>query len=263
MEPADQPNPGATRRALALLAFFVIFGVTAIVIVWGFMMPEPEPPRAQPGVQQGPRGRLEAREALATLQTSFPDEHREFLSRYGEGGASSTEALDHIRGFLTDQRAVLAAAPDAELVEVARAQAEAMRALRTSDLVACARVVDRGFGGVEYYAPEVIAGVDRAAAIELRALRRGLDSPVPDRGPLTREVAQAFLERMEAISPRLVRLPTDRQDLLSGPDKCDLVTAMYQAIGEMPPPQAATYMAMLIRDVDERWVVPRPGLNPG
>lgn len=239
----------SNRATLALVLTFAA-GLAAFILV---------PPLLETGsgpedIAEALDGNPDIRQTVAALRADYPGDYRallELLAQRSRAGGDQ-EALDReaaafMRRFMAGKAGAVAAAPDAQLRDVAIAYAELIRVLRERDPDLCARFVAGGMP--EGARPPRVAMVrlDRISALRIRAARAGEDGGGPPRAGPSREESRALSERMARIDPASAELLGAGAIAAAPPlRQCQAGLVLYQAAAALPAAQSANVVAGLL-----------------
>lgn len=226
-----------------------LFGLPFLLFVALLLVQRNTPRSLEADLAERPE--LEA--TLAAFRTHYPDDYRAFLARISaiadaEGAAAAERAAgDDIRRFVAGKSEAIARAPAAELHRLARAIAVLVVELQRVDADICAQFVTRGAMDPARLPAATSRAIGGMNAQFLRAARAGEGNGTM-RGPLSPPDTAAWLQRMAAIDPALVRQAQTGGAADTSPARvCANGLTVHRAAADLPEVQAANVMAHLVR----------------
>lgn len=240
----------ARRRSLNSWMLIALFGLPFAAFVAFLLFQRSTPETLETRLAQRPE--LEA--TLAAFRTAYPDDYRAFLGRVSaiadaEGLAAAERAAgEDIRRFVAGKAEAMVRAPAAELHALARAIAGLVIELQRIDADLCAQFVTQGAMEPARLPASASRAIGRMNVRFLTAARSGETGRAPARGPLSPPDTAAWLQRMAAIDPALVRQAQTGGEVDASPARlCANGVTLHRAAAELPEEQAANVMAHLVR----------------
>jgi hypothetical protein len=144
-------------------------------------------------------------ETFNALHEAYPEDYRALINRIVEAAAGGTPAAAQREGFLFMRRlanahgAALTRAPDEELRALGVAYQALSEALQGYSIPLCAQFAMTGFSPGLVLPPELVRLMDHVNALQIRAMRRGEDSP--PRAAMDADAQRLWIERLWAIDP--------------------------------------------------------------
>jgi hypothetical protein len=185
-----------------------------------------------------------SREWVAALRTYYPGEYSDLVDRVGAASLTGSDAgirarQSFIDDFLARKIDAIVSVPDAQLLEIASARAEATRRDRNCNPRDVAHA-DR------WTAPAIAQG--RETALEIAAAHAGETSGRRPRRPWGPADYEALRARMEAMDPELLRAMPEGPSSSDTPERqCRYDLLQYRALRELPPALGAVIMAEFLR----------------
>ncbi len=191
---------------------------------------------------------------LPAFKQTFPDEYnRMMMSEIGYMKARMpadqvrAATFKQMQGFVAGHVTDVARAPDAALLALARARGAL---LNGADETLCARTVAGSLTAAEN--PSAVAQplIADAAAANFRAARAGMDSPTQRPTAPSPADSQALASRLRAhglTDAQLGLLAGGTLPTAAPADQCTVGRAIFAALADLPPPQAARIMAVMAK----------------
>jgi hypothetical protein len=229
---------------------FALFGLPFALFVAILLLQRSTPATLETRLAERP----ELDGTLAAFRTAYPDDYRAFLERVSaiadaEGLAAAERAAgEDIRRFVAGKAEAIARSPAAELHALARAIAGLVIELQRVDAELCAQFVTQGAMDPARLPASTSRAIGRMNAQFLTAARSGETRRPPARDPLSPPDTAAWLQRMAAIDPALVRQAQAGGPADASPARlCANGVTLHRAAAELPEAQAANVMAHLVR----------------
>ncbi|MDQ8754704.1 hypothetical protein RCO27_00535 [Sphingosinicella sp. LHD-64] len=237
------------RRSLGSGALIALFGLPFALFVAFLLFQRSTPDALEARLAERP----ELEDTLAAFRTAYPDDYRAFLARVSavadaEGQSAAERAAgEDIRRFVAGKADAIVRAPAADLHALARAIAALVAELQRVDAGLCAQFVTQGAMEPARLPAPASRAIGRMNAQFLTAARGGEAGGSP-RGPLSPPDTAAWLQRMAAIDPALVRQAQTGGAADMRPARlCANGVTVHRAAAELPEAQAANVMAHLVR----------------
>jgi hypothetical protein len=238
------------NKPLSSWLLIALFGLPFLLFVALLLVQRSTPRSLEADLAERPE--LEA--TLSAFHTHYPEDYRTFLARISaiadaEGVAAAERAAGgDIRRFVAGKSEAIARAPARELHLLARAIAALAADLQRVDTGMCAQFVTRGAMDPARLPAATSRAIGRMNAQFLRAARAGEGGGGTMRGPLSPPDTAAWLQRMAAIDPALVRQAQTGGAADTRPARlCANGVTVHRAAAELPEAQAANVMAHLVR----------------
>jgi hypothetical protein len=236
------------RRTAGWLTILLIGG--AFLLFVGFLLLQRSSPESV-------EARLTARPELAATLTAFreayPADYRAYLTALSEitdrHGAEEADraATTRLRSFIAGKAEAIANAPVADLDALADANLASLLRLREAGAPLCAAFVRDGAQG-ERLPPAVLATIGEANALQFRAARNGEGPRRVARGPLSEADGATWFLAIRQLDPALAeRINSGQAGQGSAEERCATGIALYRAAAALPPEQAASITAHLVR----------------
>ncbi|MEA3011699.1 MAG: hypothetical protein QOD42_244 [Sphingomonadales bacterium] len=231
---------GMSRRTKILIALAVGLGILLIGVAVSVRRGD----ATRDGIAADLESDPTSRQWVAALRTYYPREYSDLVDRVSAASLAGADARNRaeqsfIDDFLARKIDAIAAAPDAQLLEIASAKAETLRRDHECNPTA---VIDAD----TWTAPEIARS--RVTALEIAAAHAGETSgrrPRRRPGPADYE---ALYARMEARDPELMRAMPNGASSSETPERqCRYDLLMDQAMTELPPAVGAVIVVAVLR----------------
>ncbi|HEV7661776.1 MAG TPA: hypothetical protein VGO55_18190 [Allosphingosinicella sp.] len=232
-----EAGAGMSRRTKILIALAVGLAILLIGVAVSVRLGDTTRDEIAAKLETDPT----SREWVAALRTYYPNEYRDLIDRVGAASLAGLDArLRAQQSFMDDFLArridAIVSVPDAQLLEIASAKAEALRRDRDCNPTAVTP-------GDRWTAPAIAQS--RVTALEIAAAHAGEASGRRPRRRWSPADYEALRARMEAADPELTRATLATPEL-----ECRYDLLKYQAMTELPPALGAVIVAEFIRVVD-------------
>lgn len=238
------------KKPLSSWLLLVLFGLPFLLFVALLLIQRSTPRSLEADLAERP----ELKATLTAFRTHYPDDYRAFLARISaiadaEGAAAAERAAGgDIRRFVAGKSEAIARAPAADLHRLARAIAVLVVELQRVDADICAQFVTRGTMDPARLPASTSRAIGRTNAQFLGAARAGEGRNGTMRGPLSPPDTAAWLQRIAAIDPALVRQAQSGGAADTSPARlCANGVTVHRAAADLPEAQAANVMAHLVR----------------
>jgi len=204
--------------------------------------------------------------ALRSFRKAFPEDFAVLRQQViGEAGAdTSTDAMTQrvslaVRNFTIRKAAFMAKAPDENLHEMARGNAEFIRSLQKTDVNLCAKFGLQGLDPGDRLDPASEKISTRLFGVQIRAARAGMDRPV-ERPDITKEDGAKLADqiRRNGADERMLNLIANNMAGATPAEQCAASVAMYQAVYDLGPADAAKWTGFVIKQSAKRMGPPQP-----
>jgi hypothetical protein len=243
-----EETPAPRRRAAGWLPILLISG--AFLLFVGFLLMQRSSPES---IEAALIARPELTATLTAFRETYPADYRAYLTALSEitdrHGAEEADraATTRLRSFIAGKAEAIANAPVTDLDALADANLASLMRLREAGAPLCAAFIRDGAQG-ERLPPAALETIGQANALQFRAARNGEGSQRVARGPLNEADGATWFLAIRQLDPALAqRINSGQAGRGSAEERCATGIALYRAAAALPPEQAASITAHLVR----------------
>ena len=191
---------------------------------------------------------------VRAFRTHYPNDYWALLERTARAGPSvPPDALfEGFRSFIDSKAEAVASAPEADLLALAAANLSTFETMQRDDVALCGQVFVSGLRPGQIPPAAIAHEIDRAAALQFQAARRGEDGGAAPRPPISEAERAIWIERMRLIDADAAALVLSGVETAPAEAQCRAAITLYRAAAELPPELAARVTADLVRSAARR-----------
>ena len=179
---------------------------------------------------------------FSAIASKFPQEWTGIREDLAPDYANSTSreeviaaATQHLHEFIGSKAAATAAAPSSAIVDIIRAEREALKVLQASDTSLCAQFARGNLARSPDLSDKALNQMSVVGQKRVVAIRLGTDSPQPRANPSEEDMATLDQAMLESDAP--ADWATDTR--LGDAQTCSAAITAYNILSTMPEDQAA------------------------